>query len=247
MSDHDSAPGQDSFLDIVANLVGILIILVVIVGAQAATVWKGGSDSDDRSAELNQIEKETELREQEARSVQLENVELNEKIEYQQRINENLSRNRHMLLVQVESKKKLLEHKKLELGNEKSLVLELESKIESTKQKIEPLFQAKCQGCHQPAKPLGDYVMTSFDKLLAGGETGDAAIVPGKPDESYLIGQITPVDGVAEMPKNGDPLSDDEVALVRKWIEQGAHDDTRLRRKLFTAPTTRQSMCVRLW
>lgn len=32
---HDDAPGQDSFLDIVANLVGILIILVMIVGAQA--------------------------------------------------------------------------------------------------------------------------------------------------------------------------------------------------------------------
>ena len=57
---------------------------------------------------------------------------------------------------------------------------------------IRPLFQAKCQGCHQPAKPLGEYVMTSFEKLLSGGETGDAAIVPGKPDESYLLEQITP-------------------------------------------------------
>ena len=102
---------------------------------------------------------------------------------------------------------------------------ESQGKVSYHKQ-IRPLFQANCQGCHQPAKPLGDYVMTSFDKLVAGGETGDAAIVPGKPDESYLLDQITPVDGEAEMPKNADPLSDEEVALVRKWIEQGAHNDT---------------------
>ena len=68
---------------------------------------------------------------------------------------------------------------------------ESQGKVSYHKQ-IRPLFQANCQGCHQPAKPLGDYVMTSFDKLVAGGEIGDAAIVPGKPDESYLLDQITP-------------------------------------------------------
>ena len=75
---------------------------------------------------------------------------------------------------------------------------------------IRPIFQAQCQGCHQPAKPLGAYVMTGFDQLLGGGETGDPAIVPGKPDESYLIDQITPVDGEAEMPKKGKPLEEEQ-------------------------------------
>ena len=91
---------------------------------------------------------------------------------------------------------------------------------------IRPIFQAHCQGCHQPAKPLGRYVMTGFDALLAGGETGDPAIVPGKPDESYLIDQIVTTDGSAEMPKNADPLDAQEVALIRQWIEQGAKNDT---------------------
>ena len=66
---------------------------------------------------------------------------------------------------------------------------------------IRPIFQAHCQGCHQPAKANGEYVMTDFAKLVVGGETGEAAIVPGKPDESYLVDLITPVDGAAEMPK----------------------------------------------
>ena len=55
-----------------------------------------------------------------------------------------------------------------------------------------PILQANCQGCHQPAKAGGKLEMTAFKSLLAGGESGTPAIVPGKPDESYLIEQITP-------------------------------------------------------
>ncbi len=51
---------------------------------------------------------------------------------------------------------------------------------------IRPMFQAKCQGCHQPAKAKADYIMTEVAALIAGGENG-AAIVPGKPEESYLL------------------------------------------------------------
>ena len=91
---------------------------------------------------------------------------------------------------------------------------------------IRPIFQANCHGCHQPAKANGDYVMTGFDRLVAGGESETAAVTAGKPDESYLLDLITPVDGEAEMPKEKKPLAESEIALVRKWIEQGATDDT---------------------
>ncbi|MEZ6130914.1 MAG: DUF1549 domain-containing protein [Planctomycetaceae bacterium] len=91
---------------------------------------------------------------------------------------------------------------------------------------IRPILQAQCLGCHQPAKSSGAYVMTDFATLLKGGETGDAAIVPGKPDESYLVAQITPQDGKAAMPPNGKPLSAVEIELLRTWIAQGAKDDT---------------------
>ena len=68
--------------------------------------------------------------------------------------------------------------------------------------------------------------MTDFEKLFAGGDSELAAIVPGKPDESYLLDLITPSEGSAEMPKEADPLADAEVELIRKWIAQGAKDDT---------------------
>src|SRR6059036_2977055 len=66
---------------------------------------------------------------------------------------------------------------------------------------IRLIFQANCQGCHQPAKAGGQYVMTAFAGLVKGGESGSAAVVPGKPEASSLISQITPKDGKAEMPK----------------------------------------------
>ena len=91
---------------------------------------------------------------------------------------------------------------------------------------IRPIFQAQCQGCHQPAKAQGGFVMTSFDRLLSGGESGEQAIVPGQPDASHLLAEITPKDGQAEMPKDKAPLSQVEIDLVRKWVEQGAVDDT---------------------
>src|SRR5260221_3020690 len=46
---------------------------------------------------------------------------------------------------------------------------------------IRPILQANCQGCHQPAKAKGGYVMTSFKGLLGGGETEGAAVVPEHP------------------------------------------------------------------
>ena len=91
---------------------------------------------------------------------------------------------------------------------------------------IRPIFQAHCQGCHQPAKAGGDYVMTSFDRLFAGGESEEPAVVPRKPAASYLVDLITPHAGKAAMPKGKPPLTPAELETVQKWIVQGAVDDT---------------------
>lgn len=91
---------------------------------------------------------------------------------------------------------------------------------------IRPIFQASCQGCHQPAKDKGGYVMTDFARLLAGGDSGDKAIVPGKPDASPLIAAITPKDGEADMPKDKAPLTPDDRTLIARWIAEGSVDDT---------------------
>ena len=91
---------------------------------------------------------------------------------------------------------------------------------------VRPIFQAQCQGCHQPAKAGGDYVMTSFDRLFSGGESEELAIIPRKPAQSYLMGQITPHGDKAAMPKGKPPLTPAELEVVQKWIAEGAIDDT---------------------
>jgi WD40 repeat protein len=91
---------------------------------------------------------------------------------------------------------------------------------------IRPILQANCQGCHQPAKKKGGYIMTDFKLLLAGGDNEGAAIAPGHADKSSLLKMITPQDGEVRMPKGKAPLLDNEVALIKTWIEQGAEDDT---------------------
>ncbi len=91
---------------------------------------------------------------------------------------------------------------------------------------IRPILQSNCQGCHQPAKPKGGYVLTDYDRMLIPGEGGEKPVVPGKPEASHLLQQITPVKGEAEMPKGKPPLTDFEISLVKQWVAQGAVDDT---------------------
>ncbi len=92
---------------------------------------------------------------------------------------------------------------------------------------VRPIFSQHCYGCHQGAKQLGSYLMTDFNAMVKGGETAQTAVVPGKPDESYLFQQITPVDGHAEMPDEPfSPLNDVELETIRKWILQGAKNDS---------------------
>src|SRR5437762_6316006 len=91
---------------------------------------------------------------------------------------------------------------------------------------VRPILQANCQGCHQPAKSKGGYVMTEFKKFLAGGDTEGAAIVAGHPEKSAILKMITPQDGEVRMPKGKTPLIETEVALIHSWSEQGALDDT---------------------
>ncbi len=90
-----------------------------------------------------------------------------------------------------------------------------------------PILREHCQGCHQPAKANGKLVLTDYASLMQGGRSDDAIVVPGKPDESLLIAEITPdSEGKASMPKKAPPLSAPDIEVVRKWILGGAGNDT---------------------
>jgi WD40 repeat protein/mono/diheme cytochrome c family protein len=91
---------------------------------------------------------------------------------------------------------------------------------------VRPIFQQHCQGCHQPAKAQGGFVMTDHAGLLKSGDGGKAGVVPGKPADSFLLDEIRVTDGKAEMPKGGKTLKPEQYQLIEKWISEGAADDT---------------------
>src|SRR5215470_4134644 len=77
---------------------------------------------------------------------------------------------------------------------------------------VRPIFQQHCNGCHQPAKPSGGFVMTDRAALLKSGESDKPGVVPGQPGASNLVAQVSPHDGKKPpMPRNQPPLAGRDV------------------------------------
>ncbi len=83
--------------------------------------------------------------------------------------------------------------------------------------KIAPLFANHCLECHDSASKQGLLDLSKKSLAIAGGENGKA-FVAGKSDDS-LLWQMVESD---DMPRKRDPLSTEEKALLKKWIDTGA-------------------------
>lgn len=90
---------------------------------------------------------------------------------------------------------------------------------------VRPILAEKCEECHNPDKARGDFDVTSVAAMLEGGKKAGPGIVPGDPDASpvvkYIRGELRP-----QMPKGEDPLTAEELHLIRMWIAAGAVDDS---------------------
>lgn len=94
----------------------------------------------------------------------------------------------------------------------------------SFQKQIRPIIVRSCVGCHQPASMQAGLLLTSYSGFLKGGSKG-AAVIPGDPSQSILIGYL---DGSKQprMPFGGKPLPDDQIQLMKRWIAEGAKDDS---------------------
>jgi len=91
------------------------------------------------------------------------------------------------------------------------------------------ILDNKCVSCHNPNKTKGGLLMTSLDALLAGGEVGNT-ILPGNPEESEMIRRVhLPMEDEEHMPPDGkQPLNEQEIQILERWIALGASDTLRL-------------------
>jgi mono/diheme cytochrome c family protein len=92
---------------------------------------------------------------------------------------------------------------------------------------IKPIFDASCMDCHSSAKkkPKAGLLLDSLDGALKGSKDGKV-INPGDSANSVLVKAVAHIgdDDDTYMPKgkNAHKLSDDQIGLIRAWIDQGA-------------------------
>lgn len=87
---------------------------------------------------------------------------------------------------------------------------------------VKPIFNKKCIACHGGVKQQGGFSVLFKDQALARTKSGKFAIIPGDPDHSELIRRITSNDPDERMPYKHEPLTGQEIDILRKWIKQGA-------------------------
>ena len=90
---------------------------------------------------------------------------------------------------------------------------------------VRPIISNRCLACHGPDDAEREAGLRLDDRVSATAilESGQAAIVPGKVDESELIARITSEDESVRMPPSefGKPLTATEIATLKRWVEQG--------------------------
>jgi mono/diheme cytochrome c family protein len=88
------------------------------------------------------------------------------------------------------------------------------------RERVAPVLEKRCVSCHGEVAPKGGLTLSTASSLLKGGKSGPS-VVPGMPEESLLVENIT--GEPAAMPKKGPPLSARQSADIRQWISDGAH------------------------
>jgi hypothetical protein len=92
---------------------------------------------------------------------------------------------------------------------------------------VRPIFSNRCLACHGPDNAKREAGLRLDDAAVATKalDSGHVAIVPNDPGASELLHRITSTDESVRMPPPhfGKPLTEREIAVLRRWISEGAH------------------------
>ncbi len=85
---------------------------------------------------------------------------------------------------------------------------------------VKPIFRDHCLGCHNAQARKGDLALDSYAGTMQGGASGE--VVYGGDPESSRLWQLVNHDEEPAMPPDGDRMDEAKLALIRRWIEEGA-------------------------
>src|SRR5260221_6514069 len=88
---------------------------------------------------------------------------------------------------------------------------------------IKPILAGRCYACHAAIKQKGSLRLDTAALVREGGASGPA-VIPRKAAESLLLKHVLGEGKLTRMPPEeaGEALKPAQVAVIRKWIEQGA-------------------------
>jgi WD40 repeat protein len=110
-------------------------------------------------------------------------------------------------------------------------VVMLDRKDAATYEKdVEPILANKCAFCHSGNIKEAKLDMTSYETLMKGGKRGPS-IVPGKSGDSLFTKLCGKVQKPFMPPKREEPLTPEELATIKLWIDQGAKAPTTIRER----------------
>ena len=88
---------------------------------------------------------------------------------------------------------------------------------------VRPLLVKRCLACHDAEHAKGGLRLDSREAALKGGKSKQTTLTPGAPAKSELIKRITTHDADELMPPKGGALTSAQIALLTRWIAEGAN------------------------
>lgn len=85
---------------------------------------------------------------------------------------------------------------------------------------VKEVIDERCLACHGARKAKGGLRLDTYELLMKGGDSGEA-IVPGRSADSLFV-QLLEGTARPRMPYREHPLPQDQIALVRRWVDAGA-------------------------
>lgn len=104
-----------------------------------------------------------------------------------------------------------------------NMAVAAEDPIGQFEQEVRPILEEHCFECHGPDKQKGGLRLDLKSGMLEGGDSGEPVVIPGKSNDSPLVKIVSTSDPHERMPPKGEPLKAEQILVLKKWIEQGAH------------------------